>query len=176
LRREKDARATCATADAIPPFGNTWFGERRAFNGTKPMAAKKNENLRLAGILVLVFDTDEDARDTLKANLEFCGAIVSVAASSREVLAILAQFRPHVIVTDLTMPDEDCYELLNEVRNLAPENRKIAAIALSVSSNGDGRRRAADAGFQVFVQKPFELGDLCDAIIIGAGARGKATS
>src|SRR5438034_9180835 len=92
------------------------------------MAAKKNENLRLAGILVLVFDTDEDARDTLKANLEFCGAIVSVAASSREVLAILAQFRPHVIVTDLTMPDEDCYELLNEVRNLAPENREIAAI------------------------------------------------
>jgi len=168
--------ATCAAADGIPPFGDTWFGGRRAFNGTTPMASKRNENLRLAGILVLVFDTDEDARAALKVNLELCGAIVSVAASSRDVLAILAQFRPHVIVTDLTMPDEDCYELLNEVRNLAPENRKIAAIALSASSSGDGRRRAADAGFQAFVQKPIELGDLCDAIIMGADERGKATS
>ena len=81
------------------------------------MASKKNADLRLSGILVLVFDADKAARDTLKANLEVCGAIVSVARSPRELLAILAQFSPHVIVADLSTAGEDWYGLLNEARN-----------------------------------------------------------
>ncbi len=137
------------------------------------MPARKKEPPRLDGLLVLVVDDNEDLRVMLKAALEDYGATVSIAASSREALAMLAQFRPHVIVTDLMMPGEDGYWLLNEVRNLVPENRKIPVIALTA---GDDRQRALDAGFQAFFQKPPALDELCNAIIKGAGGRGKPTS
>jgi len=125
--------------------------------------------LRLSGILVLVFDRNEDTRDALKTKLEVCGAIVSAARSSGELLAILAQFSPHVIVVDASMPRGDWNELLDEVRNVGPASRKISAIALTSENN---RAATLEAGFQASIGVPVEFDVLCDAITMAAGARG----
>lgn len=135
------------------------------------MPAHTNEP-RLDGIRVLVVDDNEDIRSLLKVALEDCGAIVAIAGSAREALERLAQFEPQVIVTDLAMPGDDGYWLLNEVRSREPEHRTIPLIALTA---GDDRRRALDAGFLAFLQKPPALDELCYAIIGGAGVSGKST-
>jgi CheY-like chemotaxis protein len=133
------------------------------------MPARKKEPPRLDGILVLVVDDDEGVRDSLKAALEAYGAIVSTAGSSREALEVLARFRPHVIVTDLMMPGEDGYWLLDEVKKHATPTRTIPVIALTA---GDDPQRALEAGFLEFFRKPPALDDLCRAIMRGTGSRG----
>ena len=132
------------------------------------MAANNSVGLRLSGILVLVFDRNEDTRYALKAKLELSGAIVSVARSPGELLAILAQFSPHVIVVDVPMPAEDWSELLNEARSMGPASRKISAIAITSQSN---RAAALGSGFQASVETPIEFDVLCNAISVAAGDR-----
>jgi CheY-like chemotaxis protein len=42
----------------------------------------------------------------LRVALEYCGALVMTAASVEEALQILGTLRPHVLVTDISMPDD----------------------------------------------------------------------
>jgi CheY-like chemotaxis protein len=45
---------------------------------------------------------------------------------------MITKWQPHVIVSDIGMPDEDGYDLMRKVRALAPENGgQIPAIALT---------------------------------------------
>ncbi len=51
-------------------------------------------------------------------------------------------------------------------------DRTIPLIALTA---GDDRRRALDAGFLAFLQKPPVLDERCDTIIGGVSSSGKST-
>ena len=50
--------------------------------------------------------------------LASCGAEVRVAGSVTQALETLGAWSPHVLVTDIAMPDEDGYDLLAKVRKL----------------------------------------------------------
>ncbi len=58
------------------------------------------------GVHVLVVEDTDDSRDMLRVALEYCGALVMTAASVEEALQILGTLRPHVLVTDISMPDD----------------------------------------------------------------------
>jgi len=40
----------------------------------------------------------------LRVALEYCGALVTTAASAEEAKRVLATLRPHVLVSDIAMP------------------------------------------------------------------------
>jgi len=42
----------------------------------------------------------------LRVALEYCGALVTTAASAEEANRVLATLRPHVLVSDIAMPDD----------------------------------------------------------------------
>ena len=64
---------------------------------------------------------------------------------------------PDVIVSDLAMPNEDGYTLIERVRKLPPETGgEIPALALSAFASNDNKNRAYSAGFQKYHTKPFE--------------------
>src|SRR6185369_2103265 len=71
----------------------------------------------LKGVRVLVVDDEADARQLLKAVLERSGADLRIAASSKEALDILNEWRPDVLVSDIGMPGEGGYELIRQVRS-----------------------------------------------------------
>jgi CheY-like chemotaxis protein len=50
-------------------------------------------------------DTD-DSREMLRVALEYCGALVTTAASAEEAKRVLATLRPHLLVSDIAMPDD----------------------------------------------------------------------
>jgi CheY-like chemotaxis protein len=75
----------------------------------------------LAGLKVLVVDDELDTREILQRLLASCDARVLLAASAREALTLLRQEKPHVLVSDIGMPHEDGYWLIQQVRALAPE-------------------------------------------------------
>ena len=111
----------------------------------------------LAGVRVLVVDDDADARDLVTAVLGQSGAEVVTASSTPEALDALARARPHVLVSDLSMPGDDGYALINRVRALGLErDGRVAAVALTAFAREEDRARALAAGFAVHVAKPVE--------------------
>jgi len=119
----------------------------------------------LHGIRVLVVDDAADTREMLRVVLERFGADVTTAASARETLDVLPAWQPNVLVSDIGMPEEDGYSLIKKVRALSPEEGgDIPAIALTGYVRVEERMRALDAGYQMFVPKPVEVGELATII------------
>jgi signal transduction histidine kinase/ActR/RegA family two-component response regulator len=113
----------------------------------------------LGGLRILTIDDESDTRDLVRIVLEGCGANVMTAGSAREGLETLAGWRPHVLICDIGMPDEDGYSVIRKVRASA-EHSALPAIALTAYVRVEDRMRALDAGYQMFLPKPVEAAEL----------------
>ncbi len=120
---------------------------------------------RLVGLKVLVVDDMPDDRNVLIALLRDHGAEVTAACSTKEALAAIVEWHPHVLVSDIAMPGEDGNSLMRRVRSLSNECRTVPAIALTAYSSAEDRKRALEAGFQVHIAKPAESAMLVDVIV-----------
>jgi PAS domain S-box-containing protein len=119
----------------------------------------------LSGVRVLVVDDEADARDLIRQVLVDCDATVFVAASANEALPMLAEHLPHVLVSDIGMPEVDGYELLRRVRLLERERGgRIPAIALTAFARSEDRTRALRAGFLLHIAKPVDPSELVATI------------
>ncbi len=116
----------------------------------------------LDGVHVLVVEDTADSREVLRAVLEYCGALVTTAASAEEAKRVLDTIRPHVLVSDIAMPD-DGVELIREVKAVAQsKGMHIPAIAMTAYR---GRREDLLAeGFVELLEKPFDPNTLCKAV------------
>ncbi|HVD78854.1 MAG TPA: response regulator, partial [Vicinamibacteria bacterium] len=110
---------------------------------------------RLDGLSILLVEDHADSRELLTAILEGLGAVVYSAPSAGEGLALLRKARPDVLVSDLEMPGESGYVLIQKVRGLPPEAGGLTpAIALTAYARVDERMQALAAGFQTHLAKP----------------------
>ena len=117
--------------------------------------------VEIEGLRVLIVDDEPDVRELLTAVLERCKVVVFAAASVQEALSLLQQHRPHVLVSDIGMPDEDGYALIRQVRALPPDaGGKIPSLALTAYARMEDRTRALLAGFQMHVPKPIDPTEL----------------
>lgn len=120
----------------------------------------------LAGVRVLVVDDEADTRAMLAAVLDQCGASVAQASSAKEALERLGEQVPDVLVSDISMPGEDGYDLIRKVRELpAEKGGKVAAAALTACAKVEDRTRALLAGYQIYIPKPVEPTEL--AAVVG---------
>ena len=120
---------------------------------------------RLDGLRVLLVDDEQDALDLLGEVLSEQGAEVHTASSAREALRQLAGLRPHVLVSDIGMPDMDGFGLVQAVRALAADQGGMTpAIALTAFARPEDVQRTLAAGFQLHIAKPVEIADLAGAI------------
>ncbi len=119
----------------------------------------------LTALRILVVDDEADTRDFLAFMLNEYGANTTAVASAQEGLEVLQQFQPDVLVSDIGMPEEDGYTLIQKVRSLSTDQiRKIPAIALTAYAREEDSQRALLAGFQVHLPKPVEPTELVNAI------------
>jgi PAS domain S-box-containing protein len=139
--------------------------------GVVPFSGEK----KLEGLNILVVDDEQDTRDMLIAILEQCGAKVIAVSSAAEALAELARRKPDVLVSDIGMPDQDGYELINRVRSMeGHQDKQIPAVALTAYARTEDRIRALNAGFQIHVPKPVEPTELTTVVATLAGRTGRA--
>jgi signal transduction histidine kinase len=125
----------------------------------------------LEGFHVLVVDDEADARELLSTMLGQLGAEVRVVGSAAEALAALDQMQPDVLISDIGMPDEDGYSLIQKVRARPPERGGLVpAAALSAYARAEDRTRSILAGFQMHVPKPVDPAELA-AVITNLGRR-----
>jgi CheY-like chemotaxis protein len=84
-------------------------------------------------------------------------------------MAVLEEFEPDVVVSDIAMPVEDGYSLIRRIR-LSPANTaRTPAIALTAYVRPEDRNRALVEGFNAHVSKPVEPAQLLTAIAELAG-------
>jgi CheY-like chemotaxis protein len=112
----------------------------------------------LAGVRLLVVEDNTDCRNALKFLLEYNGAEVQAAVSAAEGRAAFAELRPHVLISDLSMPGEDGFSFLASVRALPTAlGSETPAVAFSAMSPVNAQARARAVGFQAFLRKPGDV-------------------
>ncbi|XQQ04962.1 MAG: ATP-binding protein [Leptolyngbya sp. IPPAS B-1204] len=120
---------------------------------------------RLNQVRILVVDDDADMREYVEAVLQMAGAQVVLAGSAGEALAKLPRFQPHVLISDIGLPNVDGYRLLRQIRTLVPElGGQVPAIALTAYAGEYNQQQVLASGFQLHIAKPVEPEMLVAAI------------
>ena len=129
----------------------------------------------LVGLRLLVVDDQPEIMELLAEMLSSCGADVRSCAGAQEALAIIRDWQPQVLVSDIAMPGEDGYWLIEQVRALPAEaGGTIPAIALTAYVRMEDRLRILAAGFEQYVPKPVEAAEL--RAVVAHLARGAAAA
>ena len=114
----------------------------------------------MKGLRVLVVD-DDDSRAVIAEMLLQFGAEVLTAASANDALQALELWSPDVLLSDIEMPNEDGYSLLQKIRSKdGKSGGLIPAAALTAYGRSEDRVRVLKAGYQSYLPKrvdPHEL-------------------
>lgn len=114
----------------------------------------------LNGLNILIVEDDTDSGEVLELFLTQSGAKAAYTESAQKAMKVIENKRgeaPDVIISDLAMPEEDGYSLINRIRSLpSQKGGQIPAIALSAFASNDNKKKAFEAGFQKYHTKPFE--------------------
>lgn len=119
----------------------------------------------LRGIRVLVVDDSPDILQLISVWLKKAEVEVKLVGSADEVLKSIAQFKPHVLLSDIGMPEVDGYQLISKIRKLSKEEGgSVPAVALTAYARDEERTRALNAGFQMHISKPISSSQLISAV------------
>jgi CheY-like chemotaxis protein len=125
---------------------------------------------QLKGLRVLVVEDDRDTAELFERFLGDAGASVALVHSVDAALDTLPRFAPHVLVSDIGMPDVDGYEFLRRVRNLDPsQGGAIPAVAVTAFARAEDRTRAILAGYQAHLAKPVDAPELIATVRMLSG-------
>jgi PAS domain S-box-containing protein len=138
--------------------------------GDSPLHATSDPGGVLAGKRIILVEDQADAREIINAALLPYGISVTNATSSREALAALdaalaAGLAPDVIISDIGLPDEDGYRLMERL-SARPKalGGAIPVIAVTAYGRPQDKRRALAAGFRLHLTKPVTPAALASAV------------
>ncbi len=126
----------------------------------------------LSGLRVLVVDDHVDTLDMMRVALEMCGAAVVVSNSAREGLQAVVRYGPDIVLSDLAMPQEDGFWLVDQVRSLqGGATGELPVIAVTAHARRYGYDEILRAGFDGLIRKPVDPVSLCDDVrgFVGRG-------
>lgn len=164
-----ESKGTTFTVTLPLPPSSPQVRRRNAGTGSLWPKALSDEHVAaqpsLSDVRVLLVDDDQDTLQVLSVMLGDSGAKVQTASSAAAALEVLQWYHPDVLVSDLAMPREDGYSLINKIRALEIEGEgRLPAVALTSHVRVEDRTRALSAGFNMFVPKPVEPTELISAI------------
>lgn len=106
---------------------------------------------------LLCIDDDPISRVLLERIVDRRGNIATRGApGGKEGLVLARKLRPHLIITDITLPDMDGYEVLRRLME-DPLTRSIPVVALSGHGADEDRERGLAAGFSDYLVKPLAI-------------------
>lgn len=124
--------------------------------GVAPHRSSQDDPLE--GLSVLVVDDEPDAREVLRLLLTSLGAQPTTAADADQALALLERGGFDVLLSDISMPGRNGYELVRALRALPDQARsRVPAVAVTAFSRADDRAAALAAGYDAHLPKPIDL-------------------
>jgi PAS domain S-box-containing protein len=162
VKAESPGEGCGATFTVTLPVAGSALGAAEAARGKDGRAGIL---VVLKGVRVLLVEDDPDARELLGIVLRDAGAQVRAVCSVRAALAELAPFRPHVLLSDIGLPEEDGYALIQQLRaRESAEGGHLPALALSAFASPADREQAIALGFEAHMAKPVSPEDLTRAV------------
>lgn len=106
--------------------------------------------------VILVVDDDPAIRESLERELRARGYSTVSASDGVTGIRAFESHAPDLILTDLSMPRSDGFELITAIRAKA----RTPILVLSVRGDDADKIRALDLGADDFVTKPFSVAEL----------------
>lgn len=131
--------------------------------GFSPDGEKTGSTGALERKFILVVDDSRETTEMLGKLLELEGAFVETARSGAEALEIAKAKRFDLIVSDISMPEMDGYQLLNALRQM-PDMADVPAVALTGYGRNADVKRTRDEGFAEHLTKPLDLDKLLQVV------------
>ena len=141
--------------------------ENNAF--TTPLPRVPDNATGLAGVRVLVVDDDEDTREILAHLLDNVGASCVTASSVAAGIDHLRTTTFDLVFSDIGMPNEDGYAFIAKIRG-TDATRNLPVVAITAFTRAEDRTRALMSGFDNYIGKPIEPGELV-AVAMALSAR-----
>lgn len=113
---------------------------------------------------ILVIDDEDAVRVAIRHALELEGHIIAEAANGEEALAMVADVRPDITITDILMPDMDGIETMLELRKRDPNIVVLAISGGGQIGNAEFLEVARLLGANSVLEKPFEISELRGAV------------
>jgi CheY-like chemotaxis protein len=120
----------------------------------------------LQGMRILVLEDEDDTRNLLGVVLESHGACAILTSNVSQALEDIRTVQPiDVVVADIGMPDYNGYAFIASLRKeQQPQIRNTPVIALTAYATAADRDTALSSGFNEYLNKPFEPGELTATI------------
>ena len=116
--------------------------------------SKKPDEIPMNKPQILVVDDDPRYLELLQFALEAEGFAVVAAMNPRSALALAVSCRPAVIVSDVSMPEMDGFDVAADLR-ADPRTADIPVIFLTARSREADRLEGLKAGAVEYITKPF---------------------
>lgn len=105
---------------------------------------------------LLIVDDEPYMREGIKSTYDWNSygfQVVDTAENGREALEIIRIKRPHVVLTDIVMPEMDGLEFMEQVNRLYPE---VNVVLVSAHSNFKYAHKAISHGVKGYLLKPID--------------------
>ena len=109
------------------------------------------------GQRILVVDDETSISDLISTSLRFVGFDVRTAATGSQALAVAEEFKPHAIVLDVMLPDQDGFEVCRQIRN---EGVNVGVLFLTAKDGMEDKVAGLTIGGDDYMTKPFSLEEL----------------
>jgi len=159
----------------LPLLNNQNQNEQVPHNWEESPAVIASRSLPLSGVKILLVDDDLDTQSVITMLLEQDGAEVTAVSSAKAALEVLSRSarsaleklsQPHVLVSDIGMPEMDGYALISQVRKLpTAQAGQIPAIALTAYATEADQQQALAAGFDLHLAKPVTADKLLMSVL-----------
>jgi len=123
------------------------------------------------GWKVLLVEDNYDNYEMVRFLLERADYTVVGAHTGREAVNAAREYKPDVILMDLSLPELDGWEAAQEIKN-DPDIAHIPLIALTAHTLPGDRKKAMEAGFDNYISKPINVPAFYD--IVSAVFKGKS--
>jgi len=112
----------------------------------------------IADVTVLLVEDEPQTRDALTKLLTKGGAHVTAVTTAKKALASYQYSQPDIIVSDIALPEEDGYHLMQTIRTIEREQERppTPAVALTAFAGANDYKRAREAGFHQHLAKPVD--------------------
>jgi len=122
---------------------------------------------------ILIVEDSRSMRRIVRSALESEGYQVAESEDGRQALNALRDVAPHLIITDINMPEVDGISLVREIRRL-PSFRFTPVLILTTESGDDMQENGRAAGATGWIVKPFDPDQLRQVVAHVLKARGVA--
>lgn len=108
---------------------------------------------------ILLADDNLPSRELMREILEASGHIIVEAVNGRDALDLIRRNQPELVFLDLQMPVLDGFSVIRELRSDF-RFRSLPVVAVTASAMLGDRERAIAAGFDSYIAKPINLGEV----------------